>query len=175
MRRLFLLRHAKSDWNTAGARDHDRPLAPRGREAAPKMGAYMASHALIPDLVVSSTAARARETWDLAAQAFAEPPRVVYDERLYEVDADLILTVIKETDNDVHTLLIVGHNPALQELAQLIVSSGDRTMRRRLAEKFPTGGLVVIDIPVDDWGKLRPHTGRVDRFVVPRSLRPADT
>src|SRR5262249_35236202 len=83
MRRLMLLRHAKSDW-TRGARDHERTLAPRGREAAPRIGAYMVHHDLLPDLVVCSTATRARETWDLVAKAFAHKPEIVYEERIYE-------------------------------------------------------------------------------------------
>ena len=79
MRRLMLLRHAKSDWTAPGARDHDRPLSPRGREAAPKMGAYMARHALVPDLIVASTATRVSETLDLVLPAFEKPPKVVSD------------------------------------------------------------------------------------------------
>ena len=77
MRRLMLLRHAKSDWTAPGARDHDRPLSPRGREAAPKMGAYMARHALVPDLIVASTAARVGEALDLLLPGFAKAPKVV--------------------------------------------------------------------------------------------------
>ena len=81
MRRLILLRHAKSDRSRSGERDHDRVLAKRGRGAAPRMGAYMASHGLRPDLVVCSTAVRARETWELVSPAFDEPPRVVRELR----------------------------------------------------------------------------------------------
>jgi phosphohistidine phosphatase len=170
MRRLILLRHVKSAWSEFGKRDHERTLAARGREAAPRIGAYMASHALEPDLVVCSTAARARETYDLVGPAFASAPPVVYDERLYDAGPDRILAVIKDTGDGVHSLLVVGHNPGLKDFAEMMVAAGDTTMRRKLAEKLPTGGMVVIDFPVDSWSALNAHSGRLDRFVVPRTL-----
>jgi phosphohistidine phosphatase len=170
MRRLMLLRHAKSDWSAPGGRDHERPLSARGREAAPKMGAYMARHALVPDLIVASTAARVAETVKHVAPAFAKAPRIVEDARLYEAEADELLAVIKETPKEVHSLLLVGHNPGLAELASLLMASGDVETRQRLIEKFPTAALAVIDFALDDWGKLHPKAGRLDRFVVPRAL-----
>lgn len=173
MRRLMLLRHAKSDWTAPGARDHDRPLNPRGRESAPRMGAYMARHALVPDLILASTAQRVGETLDLLLTAFAEAPRIVRDARLYEAEAEALLAIIKETSRAVHNLLLVGHNPGLAELASLLMASGDVEKRQQLIEKFPTAGLAVIDFALDDWGKLHPKAGRLDRFVVPRTLEAA--
>jgi phosphohistidine phosphatase len=170
MRRLILLRHAKSDWSARGLRDEDRPLASRGRVAAPKVATYMAHHGLLPDLVLCSTAARGRETWQLIAEAFDRSFRVIYEARLYETEPMDMLDVIRSTDNDVHVLLVVGHNPGLRDLAELLIASGDIDARQRLLEKFPTAALAVIDFPVDDWGKLHPEAGRLDRFVVPRQL-----
>lgn len=170
MRRLILLRHAKSDRSVAGRPDHDRELALRGNDAAVKIGAYMARHALVPDLVLCSTAARARQTWALVAEAFAAPPKVIYDDRLYEVSAKVILEVVRASSPDVHALAVVGHNPGLQDLAGLLIASGDIELRQRLLEKFPTAGLAVVDFPVDEWGQLHPQSGRLDRFVAPRSL-----
>ena len=170
MRRLMLLRHAKSDWSAPGGRDRDRPLNERGREAAPKMGAYMARHALVPDLIVASRAARVGETLDHLLPAFKQPPKIHHDDRLYETGADALLQVIKETPKAVHSLLLVGHNPGLAELASLLMAAGDVETRQRLIEKFPTAALAVIDFPLDDWGKLHPKAGRLDRFVVPRAL-----
>ena len=170
MRRLILLRHAKSDWSGSGVKDRDRGLAARGRDSAPRIGAYMAHHALVPDLVLVSTAARARDTWALVADAFDEPPRVLYEERLYETGPEAILDVIQKTKREVHALLIVGHNPALSELAELLIASGDVEARERLLDKFPTAALAVIDFPIDDWAKLHPQSGRLDRFVAPRQL-----
>ena len=170
MRRLILLRHAKSDWAGPQARDHGRPLAERGREAAPKIGAYMMRHGLVPDLVVCSTAARAQQTFDLVAAEFSEKIPITYDERIYEVGAEDILGVVKQTRDDVHVLLLVGHNPGLRDLAELLIASGNVDARQRVLEKFPTAGLAVIDFPIDDWRKLHAKAGRLDRFVTPRTL-----
>jgi phosphohistidine phosphatase len=170
MRRLILLRHAKSDWTSPGTRDHARPLAGRGRDAAPRIGAYMAHHGLVPDQVLCSTAARAQQTLDLVVEQFSEKVPISYDERIYEVAAEDILAVIKQTRTDVHTLLVVGHNPGLRDLAELVIASGDVDARARVLEKFPTAGLAVIDFPIDDWRKLHPRAGRLDRFVTPRTL-----
>ena len=170
MRRLMLLRHAKSDWAAPAARDHERPLSARGREAAPKMGAYMARHALVPDLIVASPAARAGETLDRLLPAFREPPKIRQDDRLYETGANVLLDVVKETAKTVHSLLLVGHNPGLAELASLLMAAGDVEARQQLIEKFPTAALAVIDFALDDWGKLHPKAGRLDRFVIPRTL-----
>ena len=170
MRRLMLLRHAKSDWSTPGTRDEDRPLSARGREAAPKMGAYMARHALVPDLIIASPATRVTDTLALVLPAFAKQPKTIPDGRLYETDADELLKVIKGTSHSVHSLLLVGHNPSLADLASLLIASGDVGIRQRLIEKFPTAALAVIDFPLDDWSKIHPRSGRLDRFVPPKAL-----
>jgi len=173
MRRLMLLRHAKSDWSMPGERDHDRPLSARGREAAPKMGAYMVRHALLPDLIVASTAKRVVETLDLLLAAFEEKPKVRSEPGVYEAGPNALLEIVKQTPRSVHSLLIIGHNPGLAELAGLLIAAGEVEARQRLIEKFPTAGLAVIDFALDDWGKLHPRAGRLDRFVVPRSLENA--
>ena len=173
MRRLILLRHAKSDRSRPGERDHDRVLAKRGRESAPRMGAYMASHGLRPDLVICSTAARTRETWELVAPAFDEPPPVVFDQRVYANNPDVLLDIITGTKTDVHLLMLIGHNPSFQVLADLLSASGHGDARRQLREKFPTAGLAVIDFPVDAWERVHPRSGRLDRLVTPGSLEEA--
>lgn len=170
MRRLMLLRHAKSDWSAAGLRDHDRPLNTRGREAAPKMGAYMVRHALVPDLIVASTATRVSETLQHVVPAFTKQPKTITDKRLYQAETDDLLKVIQATPKTVHNLLLVGHNPGMAELAGLLMASGDVETRARLIEKFPTAALAVIDFAVDDWAKLQPKAGRLDRFVIPKAL-----
>ena len=170
MRRLMLLRHAKSDWTDVAGGDHTRTLAARGRENAPRIGTYMARHALVPDRVICSTARRARETWDLVTAAFTDAPPVTYEERLYDASADRILAVIREAAPDSHSLLIIGHNPGLRDLAERVIAAGDVETRQRLLEKFPTAGLAVVDFPIDVWSKLHPRSGRLDRFVMPRAL-----
>lgn len=169
--RLMLLRHAKSDWSRPGVTDHDRPLNARGREAAPKVGTYMARHDLVPDLIVASTATRVRETLDLALAAFKTAPKVKREPRVYDAAPETLMKIIQDTPRTVGTLLLVGHNPGLAELGLLLVTIGRTETRRRLAEKFPTGALAVIDFALDDWRKVHPQSGRLDRFVVPRALK----
>ncbi|ALK08774.1 SixA phosphatase family protein [Blastochloris viridis] len=174
MRRLMLLRHTKSDWSQTTA-DRGRPLNDRGRVAAPLMGAYLAHHALVPDRAVVSPARRTLETWELASKPLAGLIEPVVDERIYEASADSLLCVVRDQPEHCHLLLLVGHNPGLQDLALRMIATGDAEARRRLAEKYPTGGLTVIDFAVDDWSVVHPRSGRLDRFVVPKMLdAPAD-
>lgn len=170
MRRLMLLRHAKAETPTAGQRDADRSLAERGREVAPQMGRYMAQHGLTPDRALVSTSKRTRETWDLVASALAKKPPADFEERVYEASAKAILSAVHAIDAKAHTLLVVGHNPGIQQLAVLLVASGDSNARHSLAEKFPTAALAVIDFGGDRWSDIKASTGRLDRFVTPRSL-----
>lgn len=170
MRRLMLLRHAKSDWSEAGGRDHDRPLNRRGREAVPALAAYMKRNALAPDRVLCSTAKRTRETFELIAAGLPTPPPVEFDERLYAAEPNTILGLVRATPRTVHSLLVIGHNPGLQQAALLLIASGDVDMRERLHEKFPTAALAVIDIAADDWRKTHAHGGRLDRFITPELL-----
>ena len=173
MRRLLLLRHAKSSWSQPGASDHDRPLTRRGQEAAPRIGAYLARHGLIPDCVLCSTAKRARETWErVAAEASAAPPPT-FTEQLYNASPRALIDVMRHAEAEAGSLLVVGHNPGLQEVATQLIASGDLEDRERLREKLPTGGLVVIDFAIEDWSKLHPRSGRLERFVVPRMLEAA--
>jgi phosphohistidine phosphatase len=170
MRRLLLLRHAKSDWSVGGQRDIDRVLAERGRKVAPLLGHYLARHGLRPDRVLVSSARRTRETWDFVAPAFDEAPPVVYEPRLYEAAPKLLIAVVREAPDEAHTLMLVGHNPGMQQLADLLVGSGDVHARQSLVEKFPTAALAVIDFPVDQWRAVEPSAGRLDRFVTPKML-----
>lgn len=170
MRRLMLLRHAKSDRGNAGVRDHDRTLNARGREAAPRIGAYMASHGLIPDLVLCSTATRARETWDLVAAQLRTPPKVVPEPKIYQNDPAALLDIVRATRPDIACLLLVGHNPSFQSFADQVVASGHGDARQRLREKFPTAALAVIDFAIEGWDRVHPHSGRLDRMITPQLL-----
>jgi len=172
MRRLILLRHAKSDRGILGIPDHARPLNPRGKEAAERIGAYVAKHHLLPDLVLCSTAQRARDTWEGVEKALPERIAATFDKRLYEADAEGILAVLQEAKPDAHTMMVVGHNPTLQDLANQLIAAGDIDQRATLHQKLPTGALVVIDFPVDRWADVHARSGRLDRFVSPRSLGP---
>lgn len=170
MRRLMLLRHAKSDWSQPGQRDHDRELSARGRTAAPQIGAYLAARALAPECALVSTARRTRDTWKLVAPSLATRPKTLFDDRIYEARPGDILAAIRETPASCQSLLVVGHNPGLQELALLLIKDGSQDDIDRLAEKFPTAGLAVIDMPADDWASMRTGSGRLDSFITPRGL-----
>jgi len=169
-RQLLLFRHAKAERSEPGMEDRARKLADRGRKDAAMVGAYMASHALTPDDVVVSPAVRTRDTWKLAAAAFRSPPKVTAVERLYSATAHTILGVVSQVAPTTRRLLVVGHNPGLHEAALMLVASGDTEARERLRESLPTSGLVVIDFMLDDWAKLHPRCGRLERFVTPKTL-----
>jgi phosphohistidine phosphatase len=169
MRRLMLLRHAKTERAEPGERDRDRKLTRRGRNDAPAIGVYMARHGLIPDLAIVSPATRAQETWFLLAPCFAKKPRVVTEGRIYDATPQQVVGVIAET-RDAHAVLVVGHNPSLHDLAVQLIASGEVDARERVREKLPTSGLVVIDLAFDDWSLIHPRVGRLERFVNPRLI-----
>jgi phosphohistidine phosphatase len=173
MRRLLLLRHAKAERGDLGGRDRDRVLARRGHEQAAEIGPFLVRHKLVPEQALVSPAARTRETWELVAAALPRPPAPVLDERLYNANAEAHFEIVRETDAAVRSLIVVGHNPGLHEFALMLVAAGDVEARARLAEKLPTGGLVVIDFRFEGWNDLHPHGGRLDRFVTPRLIASA--
>lgn len=137
------------------------------------MGAYMAHHRLIPGRALVSTARRTRETWDGIATALPSALPAVYEDRLYDAAPETILATIRETPSAIRTLIVIGHNPGMHEAARLLIASGDIEARERLNEGLPTSGLAIIDFAGNDWGKLHPNSGRLDRFVTPRLLKPA--
>jgi phosphohistidine phosphatase len=169
MRRLILLRHAKSDWPPAVA-DLERPLAARGRAEAPALGDFMIREGLRPDLALVSPARRTRETWTLVAAAFPELPPHRTDPRLYMATAEGLLDFVRAADEGATTLLILGHNPGLEEFARLLVGGGNKEAMKRLAGSFPTSALAVIEFAADHWSELLPQEGTLVQFVTPRSL-----
>jgi len=169
MRRLMLLRHAKSSW-PANTADRDRPLAVRGREAAPVMGRYLAEELLLPDLVLISPAKRTVETWELVRPMLPEKPGTRFEPRIYEASSERLLKVAQEVDPGVRTLLMIGHNPGFEELAAKLASHGDRYASARMTQKYPTCGLAVLDFAIEDWRDLALRSARLDRFVTPASL-----
>jgi phosphohistidine phosphatase len=169
MLRLILLRHAKSDW-PAGAPDHDRPLASRGRKAAAAMGRYMAGQGLRPDLALVSSAARARETWGLVRPAFAGVVPERQEKRIYEAGITALLGLVRETEDATKVLLMVGHNPGFENLARELSGTGAKVDLARLAQKYPTAGLAVIDFDLAHWSEVGKAGGRLERFATPKSI-----
>lgn len=171
MRTLLLLRHAKASVGDGRMRDHDRPLAPRGQRDAPKIGAYMGKHRLIPDRALVSPAKRTRETWDLVQPALGARLSASFEERLYDASPQTVIDVLQETGTDHPTLLVIAHNPSLHRVAMGLVAAGDLEAREQLREGLPTSGLVTIEFPFDDWGKLHAQAGRLTHFVTPDLLK----
>jgi phosphohistidine phosphatase len=168
MRRLILLRHAKSS-RPAGVADIDRPLAQKGREAVSRIGAYLRDEGLFPDLALVSSSRRTRETWDGVRPALGEV-EARFDSRIYDAPPERLLAVLREVAPDIRTLMVIGHNPGFEELARRLVGHGDRYALARMNEKFPTSAVAVIDFAVEDWREVDVRRGRLDRFVTPKSL-----
>jgi phosphohistidine phosphatase len=166
--RLWLLRHAKSSWDTDGLDDHDRPLSPRGVHAAERMAIFLAREPQLPTVILCSTAVRARQTLDLVLPALNDPD-VVLEPRLYTFDAEPVIDRLREVSDEVSSVMVVGHNPAIHEVALTLTDRGDRL--DALAQKYPTGALAAIDLPGDRWTDIGDATGVLSRFVTPRELR----
>ncbi len=173
---LTLLRHAKSSWDEPALEDYDRPLAKRGKKAAPEIGSALAAMGLRPDLVLCSGAARARATLDLVLGKLGAPvPEVVYDDALYMATPDDLLTRLHRigpgaAGGTPHHVMLVGHNPGLEELALLLVGSGAADDTARMTEKFPTAAVAVVGFTADSWGSIAPGSGRLEHFLTPKQL-----
>jgi phosphohistidine phosphatase len=172
MRRLMLLRHAKAA-PQGEMDDEERPLAPRGRRNMPSVAEFAASHALVPELALISPSQRTRETWDLFLPAFKKAPPHRFERRLYAASAERLLYLARETDKKIRTLLLVGHNPGLEELVHVLVGSGETGALIRFGGSMPTASLAVIDLP-GAWADIEPRTGRLEFFVTPKSLGEKD-
>ena len=173
MRRLLLLRHAKSSWETPGLPDHERPLARRGRHAIRAIRRHVAAGSDTPDLVLCSTARRAVETWEGVAPGFL-PVTVDFSPELYGATAAELLRRLQRVPEGIACLLVVGHNPGLEELASGLVGTGEAEMRRRLETKFPTGALATF-VVAGPWAELGWGTAELTEYVVPRDLNAAET
>lgn len=168
---LLLLRHAKSSWDDPALADYDRPLAKRGKKAAPRMGAEIAALGLRPDLILCSTAVRARETLALVLPELgATSPEVVYDDAIYMATPSALLTLLRGVDDGPRSVMVVGHNPGLEELAELLVGDGEEEAHELLAEKFPTCALAVLKFDTPGWDGVAPGTAKLSQFLTPARL-----
>jgi phosphohistidine phosphatase len=179
-RKLMLLRHAKSAWSDVS--DHDRPLARRGERDAPAMGCWLRDAGLLPDRVLCSTARRARETWHLTRAGLGTSPPVSFDGRVYQASADLLLDLIHRTSPATRTLLVVGHDSAVPELALMLAAAvpsaradaGSGTalsvMVDRMRAKFPTAAVAVFEF-TGNWDQVTPGSARLTCFMPPRELK----
>lgn len=170
MRQLFLLRHAKSSWDEPGLDDFDRPLNNRGRRNAAALAKYLKRTKLHPQLVVCSAARRTRETYGILEPVLEGIP-VSFEEALYEAGKHGLLERLRRLDDHLGSVLLIGHNPGLERLAAALSSGhGDAKALARLAEKYPTGTLAVLETDVAAWGALQDGGCRLTAFVRPADL-----
>jgi phosphohistidine phosphatase len=170
MNRLYLLRHAKAGWAEPGIRDFDRPLTERGRLDAAAMGMAMRVSGFVPDLVLCSTAQRARETWERVAGTIGPVPAPpAFTDSLYSCDAAGYLSIIRNAAGNPPSLLVVGHNPMIEDVAVACAAEGDDTELASLARGFPTSALAVIQFS-RPLAEAAPASGWLTTFLTPAML-----
>lgn len=166
---LALLRHAKSSWEASDLEDFDRPLNARGRAAAPIMGEALRSLPFAPQIILCSPAKRTRETLQLIEPSFRHPhEHVLFEDQLYLTNAETLLERLRHVPATAKTVLMIGHNPGLHELALMLTGRGDAKSISRLEDKFPTAALAILTFPETAWRDVAPSSGRLEAFITPR-------
>jgi phosphohistidine phosphatase len=169
VRVLYLLRHAKSDWSDESLDDHDRPLAPRGRKAIQRMAAYIDDAGVRPALVLCSTAVRARQTLEGVERALGPDADVWMEDALYGAGAHELQDRLRHLPPAVPSVMVIGHNPGLEDLALGLAGGGEAGAVARMGMKFPTAALATLEVP-GGWKSLKRGAATVTAFVVPRAL-----
>ncbi|WP_213284753.1 histidine phosphatase family protein [Bradyrhizobium sp. sGM-13] len=181
MRRLMLLRHAKTEHDAPSGHDHDRRLDERGRRDAVAIGTWIGRHPPFPDAVLVSTAVRARQTWEIARDAIKDAvrerppkPQVELLDELYGAEPTQLLRIIRMAEvTDPARLMLVGHNPGMHELALMLAGSGDAAAKKALEDNLPTAGLAILDFATEDWSEVAFRRGKLVRFTSPKLLKQA--
>ncbi|EFL31189.1 phosphohistidine phosphatase [Streptomyces viridochromogenes DSM 40736] len=164
-RRIVLFRHAKADWPQVT--DHERPLADRGRKDAAEAGRRLADTGVPFDLALCSTAVRTRETWKLAVQEFPHRPKTVYEERIYEASPGELIAVLNETPDDAQNVLLIGHNPGVQGLAEILAGSAEDDARERMGRRgFPAAAFAVLSFS-GSWKSVEPGVATLQDYWAP--------
>jgi phosphohistidine phosphatase len=169
VKRLTLLRHAKSDWGEPNLQDFNRPLNDRGWKAARRMGRELAERGIQFDLIIASPAARVRETLDGLAEKLELRAEIRFDPRMYGATAETLLGIVRDLPETARTPLLVGHNPGLQQLILELARRDDRG-RDRVALKFPTAAVAQLDLPPRHWAQIEPATGTIAGLILPKEL-----
>ncbi|MDX3312666.1 SixA phosphatase family protein [Streptomyces sp. NPDC054884] len=164
-RRIVLFRHAKADWPQVI--DHERPLAERGRKDASVAGRKLTDTGIPIDLALCSTAVRTRETWKLAVQEFPHRPKTVYEERIYEASPGELIALLNETPDDVHNLVLIGHNPGIQGLADVLSGQAEGDAGERMHSRgFPAAAFAVVSFD-GSWKSLEPGVAKLLDYWAP--------
>ncbi len=170
MKTLTILRHAKSGWDDPVLRDFDRPLNAKGQRAARLMGHHLASLGLRFDHVIASSAVRVRETMDDFTRGYGDLTPPEWDKALYLASAETLLDHVHALPDDIARVLLVGHNPGLEDLVLMLTPDDGAGPRDAVEEKFPTASVAEIDFAVDRWGDVKAGGGALKRFIRPRDL-----
>ena len=174
MKRLLLLRHAKAIPGTTKSGDHGRPLNERGKLDAPRMGIAMQHKRYLPDRVLCSTAKRTLQTWEHAAPELDGEPEVVFSDELYLAPWKVIANLVRAQPRSANVVLVVGHNPGLEECARALArkptTDDERKRLDTLIEKFPTSALAVLDFDTETWSEVTSGAGVLTDFIRARSL-----
>lgn len=174
MKRLTLLRHAKSDWDDPVKRDFDRPLNGRGKRAALLMGQYARSKAMTFDHLIASPAVRVRETLDSFAEGYEAPFEPEWDRRIYLASASTLLDIVRDIPNSANEAFMAGHNPGFEDLIlTLVADDGSSPLRHDVEVKFPTASIAVMELAVDRWEDAGDGCAALRSFTRPRDLDPA--
>lgn len=160
MKTLYVLRHAKSDWNDASLTDFERPLNERGLYAARKMGEFMREREIEPDLIISSPARRARETAQIIVDAAGYAVQIEFEPRIYEAGIGTLIEIVSEVENDCQKLLIVGHNPGFEQLVENLTGE---------LHALPTAALAEIELPVENWNDAM-RGGKLKNLFKPKEI-----
>ncbi|MFE6618782.1 SixA phosphatase family protein [Streptomyces sp. NPDC008086] len=164
-RRIVLFRHAKADWPQVN--DHERPLADRGRKDAAEAGRRLVDTDVPFDLALCSTATRTRETWKLAVHEFPHRPKTIYEERVYEASPGELIALLNETPDDAQNVLLIGHNPGVQGLAEILSGATESDARERMSRRgFPAAAFAVLSFS-GSWKALEPGVATLLDYWAP--------
>jgi phosphohistidine phosphatase len=174
MKTLGLLRHAKSDWHDARARDFDRPLNLRGRVGAALMGVHIRTEGTRWDRVIASPAARVAQTIEVASEAAKSRIPIKWDRRIYLASSATLLDLLREQDGNPGSIMMVGHNPSLEDLIfDLVPDDGSNPLRETVEAKFPTASFAILQADIDSWRDLDDGVARLVHLTRPRDLDPS--
>ena len=170
MRRLAILRHAKSSWDDSSLDDFSRPLNDRGIKAAARVGREMKKRELRFDHVLASPAVRVRETLDRVAKGYDRELTARFDERIYMASSATLLEIVRDLPDQAEAPLLVGHNPGLERLVTMLSTDDDRGLREKVHGKYPTGALAVLELPAESWRDVEEGSGEIVELILPREL-----
>ncbi len=173
MKKLVLLRHGKSDWSDPASRDFDRPINQRGAAGSQVVGKWIAQHGLQFDLLLASPAVRVVETIEQAAPFWGQEIEPHWDRRIYLASSVTLMDVLRDAENNPDTVLMVGHNPGLEDLIfDLVPENPECAMRARVEDRFPTAAIAVIELAIERWDRIDNRCGRLVQLAFPVDLDP---